>query len=506
MVNSATPVIASQQSEMILTIGLFFDGSGNNAANVACAQQDYPLDMIGSDENIQPALMRNIRQGYRAAGVFSSSYNNDYTNIWHLYQLYQLNPEPQTRQLQHAVYIEGIGTENGKADSLIGLALGIGDSGIVAKTDKAVARLAQEIGLALEKVKQKFPFSGIKLEFDLFGFSRGAAAARHFANRIMEQDAQIRNAISSGFAHMNYTGSPAGSIRFIGLFDCVTAVANLADKFNPHDVNNAEVKLALPAHIAQQVFHITAQHECRFNFALNSVYPLWSELSLPGVHADIGGGYIARKEENVFLTKPRFSFIEEDEDDNKTNAYQKTSADFSALKNFPAIAPFITSAGLETWHYLLAKGRQRHTARKRTGAALTLRNHTVYNDWAKVTMQVMMEAAQQSGVRFQPVSEQKLIIPAELVGLCTKAISAGQEILRDKSLRKPVFNRNEIHIIEQKYIHCSANWNAPEMNKKGEITTTGKISDIAFINRPDKNWVRTLYDMEGNRLEQPYPR
>jgi hypothetical protein len=36
------------------------------------------------------------------------------------------------------------------------------------------------------------------LLFDIFGFSRGAAAARHFANRVQAEDSTIISAISTG--------------------------------------------------------------------------------------------------------------------------------------------------------------------------------------------------------------------------------------------------------------------------------------------------------------------
>jgi len=36
------------------------------------------------------------------------------------------------------------------------------------------------------------------VQFDVFGFSRGAAAARHFANRVMKQDTAVAAAIDKG--------------------------------------------------------------------------------------------------------------------------------------------------------------------------------------------------------------------------------------------------------------------------------------------------------------------
>ncbi|MFD2883319.1 hypothetical protein ACFS4T_12700 [Pseudomonas lini] len=45
-----------------------------------------------------------------------------------------------------------------------------------------------------------------------------------------------------------------------------------------------------------------ARDEYRANFALNSVSPDHLEISLPGVHSDIGGGYREDIEECVLLS------------------------------------------------------------------------------------------------------------------------------------------------------------------------------------------------------------
>ncbi|WP_032621624.1 phospholipase effector Tle1 domain-containing protein, partial [Pseudomonas avellanae] len=85
-----------------------------------------------------------------------------------------------------------------------------------------------------------------------------------------------------------------GSIRLkvIGLFDTVAAIGSLKDLGNTHDANNRRVNLYLPPGCAEQVLHLVARDESRRNFALNSVTPAWPrEITLPGAHSDIGGGY-----------------------------------------------------------------------------------------------------------------------------------------------------------------------------------------------------------------------
>jgi hypothetical protein len=43
------------------------------------------------------------------------------------------------------LYVEGIGTRAGEPDSLVGIGLGTAETGIIAKTDDAVAQLKGEI-------------------------------------------------------------------------------------------------------------------------------------------------------------------------------------------------------------------------------------------------------------------------------------------------------------------------------------------------------------------------
>ncbi|EHN8924720.1 type VI secretion system tube protein Hcp, partial [Enterobacter asburiae] len=106
-------------------------------------------------------------------------------------------------------YIDGIGTEAGKPDSLIGQSMGIADTGVIAKTDKAVAGLAQTISQSIESIKTELNAEKLtltSLTFDIFGFSRGAAAARHFANRVLAQDSAIIAAIRQGLNGVIFLG------------------------------------------------------------------------------------------------------------------------------------------------------------------------------------------------------------------------------------------------------------------------------------------------------------
>ena len=63
-------------------------------------------------------------------------------------------------------------------------------------------------------IDQAVPVHGKKeLQFDIFGFSRGAAA-RHVANRIFSQDNASIAAIKAGLDGTEFSGTPGGKPAF----------------------------------------------------------------------------------------------------------------------------------------------------------------------------------------------------------------------------------------------------------------------------------------------------
>ncbi|RAZ60884.1 type VI secretion system tube protein Hcp, partial [Enterobacter cloacae] len=108
------------------------------------------------------------------------------------------------------------------------------------KTDKAVAGLISKIEQTLRNLKNilnKQLLIVKSLQFDIFGFSRGAAAARHFANRVLAQDSAIIAAIRQGLNGVAFQGAPAGKTRFIGIFDTVAAIGSPVNGMNPHSAS-----------------------------------------------------------------------------------------------------------------------------------------------------------------------------------------------------------------------------------------------------------------------------
>lgn len=130
--------------------------------------------------------------------------------------------------------------------------------------------------------------AGITL--DLFGFSRGATAARTFLNQLIEW---------AGDNQPKICGIPL-RVRFMGLFDTVASV-HVADSV-PLLPGDGHLKWAEPRHMGipgfvEQCVHMIAAHEARNSFPLTTICALQSEspqrleIIYPGMHSDVGGGY-----------------------------------------------------------------------------------------------------------------------------------------------------------------------------------------------------------------------
>ena len=128
-----------------------------------------------------------------------------------------------------------------------------------------------------------------------FGFSRGATAARVFANwfvALCELDARLL-----GRSGRTLGGFPV-EFDFLGLFDTVASVGLASSALISHghgDWADAQVSLRVPAGI--KCTHLVSAHEVRRSFPLDSVCvgeqlpPGCQEIVFPGVHSDVGGGY-----------------------------------------------------------------------------------------------------------------------------------------------------------------------------------------------------------------------
>lgn len=279
-----------------LQIGLFFDGTRNNALNLQ--QAPHPPGSITPQARPPAPAVADDASPYQSR--LTSSYSNGLTNIARLHALYPDDraPGPLAPTQSLAIYIEGAGTRTGEEDDLMGLAFGIGRSGVRAKVRRALDELLPEALRSLAH-RQASPVLGT-LRMDLFGFSRGAAAARDALHRLNRSDGRAwlqEQCRRTGWQLHDADAVPARPARFLGLFDTVVAI-------NPRQRDELP-EVALPAGCADKVLQLTARDEHRYHFALTTVAPPHEEIALPGAHANIGGGYDQTTEGPKLLTRPR---------------------------------------------------------------------------------------------------------------------------------------------------------------------------------------------------------
>lgn len=512
MNNPPAPENVYPTKSITLTVGIFFDGTGNNRNNSNALRTAY--SQCTSHEQGNACYEYEKR---KKRGIGNESWQNGLTNISRIFELYQQSDIPKDGHIesQIKIYINGVGTTDGESDSILGKALGSSLirqlDGVVTKTDEALSAISIELARFIKL--NSFKVTITKLQFDVFGFSRGAAAARHFTNRVMNQDKAIVAAINYGLNMVNYLGKPEGEVRFLGLFDTVAAIGNFLNLYNISGRSNPGISLEIRPSAAQKVFQISAMHECRHNFSLNSIKGMWPELALPGVHSDIGGGYNEEEDEISMLTMPKFNIIGYTASEMETEAYRETEKMRQALYSIPALKYIIPHSQVETkmisWPLVKHNKMQDFTFDKKVGAAVFMTRKAVPNGWEKVSMRVMLDAALDAGVIFSsiPTSNKEFTLPSELIPLCEKAILQGRSVRL--GLEPDGFTSEEMGIIGR-YLHCSANWNiGSDLNlwvnpSDGDVFRKSNYAPtndhlLVWPMAPGKGWVRTVWLMDDQQ-------
>ena len=327
--------------------GLFFDGTNNNHRNVEIRKKVQKIEEY--EDQSKPENRSTWTEYFIYKSVespFDGSYENDFSNVARLWR--------GVDQKKYGIYIEGIGTKDEDGDYIRGMAWGTGVTGIRAKVRKGCKKLADEIKKAVDKIKKKDKkeIKSITITLDVFGFSRGAAAARNFVYEIgnNKRDVDIKilskteltnrsRAYKYETVYRDKDGEEVDSayldngkmpklgylgyyllqnnlnkedlnkirikIRFVGVYDTVASFGSEhSDDIVELQLNN----LGKPA----KVVHFTAMDEHRKNFALSKIPEgaNFIEKNFPGVHSDIGGGYTTDKKEEIIVEKNYSSYEE----------------------------------------------------------------------------------------------------------------------------------------------------------------------------------------------------
>ncbi|WAN10211.1 PAAR domain-containing protein [Stutzerimonas balearica] len=461
-----------ERQAITLRIGVFFDGTGNNAANSAIGAQ-CRAPALGLDEQEALAMVQRCEAHHLDP---DSSYANDVSNIWRLYELYRDEPIPKEAGSPSTlrIYVTGIGTTSGKPDTLFpGQAFGRGETGVLAKVDEGLALLEK----ALVSFKDENPESALaRLELDIFGFSRGAAAARHFANQVLLREqgplGELRHAGKLDLAP-GFDWRDAVVINFIGLFDTVAALGGWDDWGDPSDDVNGGIDLHLAPDAARQVVHLVARDEYRRNFALNQVSPPHREIVLPGAHSNLGGGYQPLCRERLYPIRPRSNWVSRTTTPSNTLAYQQAQQDTELARQADLLDPQDRAAqlGTDVWEHFMPFAGGRGDQMKYVLAAPYLERR-VHGHLSRVYLRVMHTLAVEAGVPLDFIDEQdsKLSLPAELVPISGKLLAWARN-------GSGALDMEEERLLRQRYIHLSANWNAT-------AGRGGSVLDVVFVNAP----------------------
>ncbi|WP_223654464.1 DUF2235 domain-containing protein [Hymenobacter psoromatis] len=200
-------VVVGQKSKPInkplmdMTAAVYFDGTGNNRTNVT-----YRIHAQHKEYNAQSVIVNGHTM------PFTDSYGRGYSNIAILEYMSVVAPN------HVSIYIGGAGAPSGAYPDQLGNAFGVGPTGVPNAVTRAIGEVTKAIN---KKLKAKGAQLG-KLRVDVFGFSRGAAAARHFVARRTGQHFNFFGPYNDLISSLQVRPT-AITINFVGLYDTVSS-------------------------------------------------------------------------------------------------------------------------------------------------------------------------------------------------------------------------------------------------------------------------------------------
>ncbi|WP_323658793.1 DUF2235 domain-containing protein [Pectobacterium versatile] len=416
----------------VLRIGVFFDGTGNNTYNAESGLKKVEqwLAETCSDPAQREKELRGCQMGQLPV---SDSAANDITNVGKLFNQYDLVAGPL---IAHS-YISGIGTrdpvagENGmeyQTDDMLTKAVDIDFGGentsIVGKVNLACEHeIVAAVKLDLRDVLPTIDCVH-RIVFDVFGFSRGAAAARHFVNVIDQKaDHPLVQAVANTEsirlkAGFDWANRDDVRITFVGIFDTV------ASSYHP------SLNIRLQDDCAERVVHLTALDEVRKHFPLTRVTPTaigtsipshFTELALPGAHSDLGGGYYSRWSMSNPNSGPALTeclelerFMSEEATttpDTESRAYRQARA-YAEEKiaqgwvdrlhpHLPRAAiPPVGAISLIPYSFIRRHGRDDSWPKKAVYVEVVM-SRVVEGEYSRIPLHMMVEAGRAVGVPFK---------------------------------------------------------------------------------------------------------
>lgn len=312
--NSGSFSEESQIGESELKIGLFFDGTANNLYNTDARkymiykdktelnerekkekkriEEEYP-EKKDSKHKYTRNELKTAYDNYKD----NTSYENDLTNIAKIYL--------KSNRKEYAIYIEGVGTGDLLKDSnLPGISHADGEKGLLKKIRKGSEELTKVIKEHYRETKNK----NLILTLDVFGFSRGATAARHFLYQV-SNNKHLKVKVSwigdttfeiADESYLQMALKEAGlnklvkkiNIRFVGLYDTVASFNPIRFDLSTHFKEHIHLLHLNEIGNPMLAIHFTALDEIRKYFSLTRLSHFKGiEKNLPGAHSDVGGSY-----------------------------------------------------------------------------------------------------------------------------------------------------------------------------------------------------------------------
>lgn len=208
---------------------------------------------------------------FDGTGNIDEDDDNFDTNVVRFAELYALNEGKEN-------YLEGVGTRLGTVGKVLGGALGMGGR--------------SRVEHMLDNVTDNFN-NGDKI-IDVIGFSRGAALAVHFCNKLYKEGVKLED----GSKH-------TPKIRFLGLWDLVGSFGLSFNNILDFQEINLGWDISTVPNNVQTCRHAIALDERREAFGVTLLDSSDSvdlaELWFKGVHSDVGGGNGNVKRSNIAL-------------------------------------------------------------------------------------------------------------------------------------------------------------------------------------------------------------
>ncbi|MFQ2197325.1 T6SS phospholipase effector Tle1-like catalytic domain-containing protein [Aeromonas hydrophila] len=400
-----------------LRIGVFFDGTSNNTFNHEKGKNALEAALAKCSPQEQAALLEQCFEGTLPGGL-NNSEKNDVTNIGKAHDLYL---PPSKSSFFVKVYVEGIGTAKGQDDTKAGAGADKGETSSTSRVEQACrTQIVAEIKEQLERILPTIECIH-KVEFDVFGFSRGASAARQFVNRIDQKGDHPLVEAMAGYtdirlkAGFDWASRDDVRIQFVGLFDTVISSYLWGKR-----------SVTLAPDCAERVVHIIAADEWRYHFDLTRIKNMASELPatfteviIPGAHSDIGGGYYSRwslrdpnyaspviNETKVIATfkstESRYSKERDSHAYSQATAYAKMRAAQGWAKGVELLSSYNNTT---VSSYLNVRPQRPGTVSKDASEQEVkvdvVLHRVVEGEYSRIPLHMMVEAARDAGVPFE---------------------------------------------------------------------------------------------------------